>query len=73
VTAPTTYPERPHLSFSAVSEWITCAKSFQLRRVIGLEGDPAYALAGGRAVHAAIEAFERHRAAGASLDVPWHQ
>lgn len=50
-----------HLSYSAITDYATCPKQFELRRVIGLEGDPGYALAGGSAVHACIEAYERQR------------
>lgn len=57
-------PSAPtHLSYSAIDAWLRCGKAFQLLRVIGVPEQPAYALAGGRAVHSCIEAYERQQAA----------
>lgn len=59
--ARTTPPVATHLSFSALSDFTHCGKAFQLYRVLGLEGAPGYARAGGTAVHAATEAYDRKR------------
>lgn len=52
-------PAKAHLSYSALDDWLRCPKLFQLRRVLGIEGTPGYARAGGSAVHAATEAYDR--------------
>jgi hypothetical protein len=48
-----------HTSWSQLSQWIQCAKSYQLDRVLGLPETPSYSRAGGHAVHAATEAYDR--------------
>lgn len=59
--ARTTLPVIPHSSFSALDELLRCGKQFQLHRVLGLQGSPGYARAGGSAVHEATEAYDRKR------------
>lgn len=54
-TTPVTEPA--HLSWSQLSTWSHCPKSYQLSKVLGLAERPGIARAGGHAVHAAIEAF----------------
>jgi hypothetical protein len=49
----------PHLSHSALSTWITCGKAYELARILNLPTTPAYALAGGLAVHLATERYDR--------------
>lgn len=48
-----------HTSYSAISDLVHCPKAYQLGRVLNLEQAPGYALAGGSAVHAATEAYDR--------------
>lgn len=58
--APTPAPEpKPHLSFSALKSFADCGKRFELERVVGVPQAPSHALAGGRAVHKATEAWDR--------------
>lgn len=57
VTAPPATPS--HLSWSALSDWIRCGKAFQFSRILGLPEQPGMSRAGGSAVHAATEAYDR--------------
>lgn len=52
-------PTGSHLSYSALKDLLSCGKQFQLARILKLPQRPGYALAGGRAVHSAIEAYNR--------------
>lgn len=51
----------PHSSWSGISDASRCGKLYQLKRVLGLPEDPMMAAVAGRAVHAAIEAYNRMR------------
>jgi hypothetical protein len=51
--------KRPHVSYSALSDWLRCGKYFQLKRLLGLPERPAWWNIGGHAVHAATEAYDR--------------
>ncbi len=59
MTDPIQAPAQPaHTSHSQFEALNTCGKRFQLSRVLGLEGTPWVAAAGGSAVHAATEAYD---------------
>lgn len=61
---------KPHTSYSAMTTYLDCGEKFRLQRVLGIQGDPAYYLAGGSAVHHATEVYDElieDRAA----DFPW--
>lgn len=48
-----------HVSYSALNDWLGCGKYYQLKRVLSLPEKPAWWNVGGRAVHAATEAYDR--------------
>lgn len=50
---------RPHVSYSALSDWLRCGKLFELKRRVGLPERPAWWNVGGKAVHSATEQFDR--------------
>lgn len=52
-------PVTPHVSYSALSDWLQCGKLFQLKRVLDLPERPAMWNVGGHAVHSATEAHDR--------------
>lgn len=58
-SAPSKVEVKPHLSWSAISDYLRCGKAFQLSRVLGLPEQPGMSRAGGRAVHVATEAYDR--------------
>ena len=51
----TFHPPPSHRSFSQVKTWLSCGKQYQLQRVFRAPETPAWYLAGGSAVHEAIE------------------
>ncbi len=51
----------PYLSHSQVETLTDCGEKYRLGRVVGVPEAPAFWNAGGRAVHAAAEYFERQR------------
>lgn len=57
----------PHLSYSALTDFLKCGKYYQLSRILQLPERPAWWNIGGRAVHSATEAHDRrvHAATGA--------
>jgi hypothetical protein len=59
VTAPSDNAKSGHLSYSALSDWLSCGKLYQLKRMLGLPDRPAWWNVGGHAVHSATEAFDR--------------
>lgn len=50
---------RPHVSYSALSDFLRCGKLYQLKRLVGLPERPAWWNVGGRAVHKATEMYDR--------------
>lgn len=48
-----------HVSYSALNDWQSCGKYYQLKRLIGLPDRPAWWNVGGHAVHSATEAYDR--------------
>lgn len=54
------YPEMPeYISYSAFSSWLQCGKAYELGRLVGVKETPSWWLAGGSAVHAATERYDR--------------
>jgi len=51
--------EIKHLSFSTMDAWLNCPKAVELRKIQGAPAIPAWWFAGGSAVHAATEAYDR--------------
>lgn len=49
-----------HLSNSQLGDYVRCQKSYYLKRIAFVPQVPAMWLVGGSAVHAAIEAINRH-------------
>lgn len=54
-----TKASKPHVSYSAFSDWLSCGKAFQLKRILMLPEKPTWWNVGGHAVHAATESFDR--------------
>ncbi|MDT0442351.1 PD-(D/E)XK nuclease family protein [Streptomyces johnsoniae] len=50
--------EIKHLSYSSMSAWQKCGKSYQLGRVQGIRGTPAWWNIGGNAVHSVLEVWD---------------
>ncbi len=50
---------KPHVSYSALKEWLACGKAYQLKRILGLPEKPAWWNIGGHAAHAASEEHDR--------------
>lgn len=48
-----------HASFSTMDAWFNCPKAVELRKIQGAPAIPAWWFAGGSAVHAATEAYDR--------------
>lgn len=48
------------VSYSAFTSWLRCGKSYQLERILGIEGLPAWYFVGGSAVHTVTEEYDRH-------------
>lgn len=48
-----------HLSYSTMDAWLNCPKAVQLRKIEQAPAVPAWWFAGGSAVHAATEAYDR--------------
>lgn len=48
-----------HVSYSAINDYLSCGKYFQLKRLLGLAEKPAWWNVGGHAVHSATEAYDR--------------
>lgn len=51
--------EIAHLSYSTLDAWFQCPKSVELRKIRRAPATPAWWFAGGSAVHAATEAYDR--------------
>lgn len=49
---------KPHVSYSGLTTWLDCGEKYRLQRIVGINEDPAYYLAGGTAVHTATEAYD---------------
>lgn len=50
----------PHVSYSALNEWLECGKRYQLKRILNLPEKPAWWNIGGHSVHAATEEWDRN-------------
>ena len=48
-----------HVSFSQLTQYISCAKAYELKRLRGAVETPAWYLAAGKAVHATVEQYMR--------------
>lgn len=48
-----------HASYSTMDSWFNCPKAVELRKIQGAPALPAWWFAGGSAVHAATEAYDR--------------
>lgn len=48
-----------HVSYSAFTDLLKCGKYHQLKRAMAFPGKPSWWLAGGSAVHAATEEYDR--------------
>lgn len=51
--------EVAHVSYSALNDFLSCGKYYQLKRLLNLPEKPAVWNGGGRAVHSATEASDR--------------
>jgi len=51
--------EIKHASYSTMDAWFNCPKAVELRKIQGAPALPAWWFAGGSAVHAATEAYDR--------------
>lgn len=49
---------KPHLSYSALTDYVSCGEKFRLARIERVPQGPAVWFAGGTAVHEAVEAYE---------------
>lgn len=47
------------VSYSAFTSWLRCGKAFQLERIMGLEGVPAWYFVGGSVVHKVSEVYDQ--------------
>lgn len=47
------------VSYSAFTSWLRCGKAFQLERILGIEGVPAWYFVGGSVVHKVTERFDQ--------------
>lgn len=57
-----------HLSYSALNDLLSCGKKLELNRLVGAPKRAAMWLAGGLAVHAVTEEFDRSQAEGRRFD-----
>lgn len=48
------------VSYSAFTAWLRCGKAYQLERILGVEGVPAWYFVGGQVVHEITEHIDRH-------------
>ncbi len=62
-------PAPEHLSWSQVSEYSRCSKSYQLRRLSGAPVVPATWLFGGSLVHSAVEMYNLAHVRGETIDL----
>ncbi|MGK5530891.1 PD-(D/E)XK nuclease family protein [Streptomyces sp. URMC 129] len=60
--------EVTHLSYSSQSTWLKCGKSYELGRIQGVKGPPAWWNIGGNAVHATLETWDTCIALGGPRD-----
>jgi putative RecB family exonuclease len=51
--------EIAHLSYSTLDQWFTCPKAVELKKIRRAPARPAWLFAGGSAVHAATEEYDR--------------
>lgn len=58
----------PHLSYSSLTTWSRCPKSYELSRIVKAQARPAWYFLGGTAVHRALEDHD----SGLQLK-PWHE
>jgi len=47
------------VSYSAFTSWLRCGKAFQLERILGIEGVPAWYFVGGSVVHKVTELYDQ--------------
>lgn len=47
------------VSYSAFTSWLRCGKAFQLERILGIEGVPAWFFVGGSVVHKVTELYDQ--------------
>lgn len=50
-----------HLSYSSLTTWERCPKSYQLSRILHAQAQPAWYFVGGTAVHSALEDYDLGR------------
>jgi hypothetical protein len=48
-----------YVSYSAFTSWLKCGKAYQLSRLLDVKENPAWWFAGGSAVHAATEVYDK--------------
>lgn len=54
------FPDAPvYVSYSQFTSYLQCGKAYQLRRLFDVPEVPAWYLAGGSAVHAVTEAYDK--------------
>ena len=49
-----------HVSYSSLTEWLSCGWKYYLSRVQAVEESPAWWFFGGSAVHVATEIYDRN-------------
>lgn len=47
------------VSYSAFTSWLRCGKAYQLEKIFGLEGVPAWFFVGGSVVHKVTEQYDQ--------------
>lgn len=67
-------PEAPgHFSYSALSSYMQCGKSYELAKIRRVPEIPAWWFVGGSAVHALTEQWDREKFPDSGLDQLWQE
>ena len=61
IQAPPGHEWPAHVSYSSFTQWLKCGKSYELSRLFGVKGQPAWYSVGGSAVHSSTETYDRAR------------
>jgi hypothetical protein len=51
-------PKDFYVSYSSFTSWLSCAKQYQLERILGVSALPAWYFVGGSVVHAVTEQYD---------------
>ena len=58
ITVPGSDEAAKPVSYSAFTSWLKCGKAYQLERIFGVPGLPAWYFVGGSTVHKVTEDFD---------------